>query len=188
MSHLVVDSDTLMINLDDSEGYFLNLGPPANSAYNTLLYHETLASGLPTAFVTCEYFESLLNGLPTALVTVLYWETLVSVRHSHQIEYDPLNIQFNEVIKKTVTDIDTLNISLGDFVPAYVSDIHPTTLPMNQTYVLLYVIGFAFTPTAKIVFNGTPLTTTFISPMELTAKINPALIQPLGEIEVYVSE
>jgi hypothetical protein len=189
MSVLIHDTDTLNL-LFDEDGHNLT-SPPATEALVTMDFHESLLSGTPTvssAYVTMNFHESLLNGNPTCRVTMQFWETLVSVNHSTFHNPDTLNLQFIETIKKLIQDVDTLNLSISDGQPAYVSDIHPTTIPIEQPFVMLYVIGFGFTEGAQIVFNGQPQTTTYVSPMELTAKIPPTAITPLGTLEVYVTE
>lgn len=189
MSILIVDSDTLNISSIEDEHNLT--GPPPTSTRITTDYHEALTNGNNSgaqARVTIEYNETLANGHPYAKITQQFWETLVSVNHSTFLQPDTLDLEFTEVISKLIKDVDSLDLSLEDSVPGYVSDVHPTVIPIEQTFVLLYVIGFGFTESAQIVFNGQTVATTYVSPMELTAKIPPSIIAPLGTIEVYVTE
>ena len=187
MSVLIVDTDTLNISLDDSVVYGFNMGPPATMAFVTEEHTEALVNGLPDGIVTDIFTEAFVNGLPDAIVTDVFVEVLVSVNRSTQVEPDNLDIELDETITKFISDYDTLDITIEDYQPGYLSDIHPNPLPLNQTFVLLYCIGFGFSNSSQIVFNGTPLTTTFVSSMELTAKVPVRLIQPLGQLEIYVS-
>lgn len=184
MSVIITDSDTLAISLDDSSKVY-NLGPPATYADVTMEYMESLGNGLPSATITHLYMEELGNGDPTAIITNLYWETMVSVNHSTQIESDTLGISFTETTIKYIKDYDTLNIVLAENDPYQILDIEPKILPANQTFVLLYVLGFGFKNTSQIVFGGKPLITAFVSPTQITAKVPSKLIS-LGNISINV--
>ncbi len=70
--------------------------------------------------------------------------------------------------------------------PAAIASIAPSSITAGSTGFTLTVNGFGFASGAKIIWNETPLTTTFVSSSKLTGAITSAMISSASSIPVTV--
>ena len=70
--------------------------------------------------------------------------------------------------------------------PPSISELAPDTVPVNSVPFYMTVNGTNFFTDAIVVWNGTPLSTTFISSNQLMAFLEATDLQNVGLIRVYV--
>jgi hypothetical protein len=73
----------------------------------------------------------------------------------------------------------------GIFAPS-ITELVPNSTPVNSVPFFMTVNGTNFTPDAIVVWNGTQLSTTFVSSNQLVAGLAATDLQLFGEIKVYV--
>ena len=81
---------------------------------------------------------------------------------------------------------DSHGFKTGTFSPPSITELVPNSVPVNSVPFALTVNGTNFLTDAIVVWNGTPLSTTFLSSNQLVAVLAATDLMNVGLIRVYV--
>jgi hypothetical protein len=81
---------------------------------------------------------------------------------------------------------DPHGLKTSTFSPPSITELVPNSVPVNSVPFALTVNGTNFLTDAIVVWNGTPLSTTFVSSNQLVAVLGATNLMNAGLIRVYV--
>ncbi len=86
----------------------------------------------------------------------------------------------------TGSGTDPHGIKSSTFAPPSITGLMPSSVPVNSVPFALTINGGNFFTDAVVVWNGTPLSTTFVGPNQVVAVLQATDLMNVGLIPVYV--
>ncbi len=86
----------------------------------------------------------------------------------------------------TGSGTDPHGIKSSNFAPPSITELVPSSVPVNSVSFAVTINGTNFLTDAVVVWNGTPLSTTFVGPNQVVAVLETTNLQNVGLIPVYV--
>jgi hypothetical protein len=77
-------------------------------------------------------------------------------------------------------------VKTSTFSPPSITELVPNSVPVNSVPFAFTINGTNFLPDAIVIWNGTPLSTTFLSSNQLVAVLAATDLMNVGLIRVYV--
>ena len=162
-----------------ASGVVLTTVLPSNVIGGTFTASQGSCSG--SAVLYCD-FGDLANGGSATLtlsITPTTAGTLSLTSYTSSVTVDPVSSNDQASASITVTGSD-FNAS------PVVTQVVPQMIPAGSSATVITVDGAGFAPGSSILWNGQPISTTFVSSGQMTASIDSSLVQQLGWAQISV--